>query len=78
MTILPLDLCSVFLHSFLFLLPFSKCSLTAKSLLVQSDLPISVIAERTGFGDDAYFCKMFRESTGATPRAFREKGGEIQ
>jgi len=50
----------------------------AKSLLVQSDLPISVIAERTGFGDDAYFCKMFRESTGATPRAFREKGGEIQ
>lgn len=50
----------------------------AKSLLVQSDLPISVIAERTGFGDDAYFCKMFRESTGATSRAFREKGGEIQ
>ena len=50
----------------------------AKSLLVQSDLPISVIAERTGFGDDACFCKMFRESTSATPYAFREKGGEIQ
>ncbi len=50
----------------------------AKSLLIQSDLPVSVIAERTGFGDDAYFCKMFRESTGQTPRAFREKNGEYR
>ncbi|MBQ8509460.1 MAG: helix-turn-helix transcriptional regulator [Clostridia bacterium] len=49
----------------------------AKSLLLQSDLPVGTIAEKTGFNDNAYFCKLFRMLTGTTPGTFRSSGNDM-
>ena len=46
----------------------------AKVSLLQSDLPISEIAEQVGISDYNYFSKIFRSHTGMTPSAFRKKG----
>lgn len=43
----------------------------AKSLLNSTELSIGDIAERTGFGSESYFCKLFRRYEGMTPSAFR-------
>lgn len=43
----------------------------AKSLLLQSDAPISAVAEAVGISDYNYFSKVFRVATGTTPSAFR-------
>lgn len=46
----------------------------AKVLLLQSNAPISVIAEQVGVSDYNYFSKLFRSVTGTTPSAFRKAG----
>ena len=43
----------------------------AHRLLIQSDLPVSEIAVRTGFGSAAYFSRMFKKTHGISPRAAR-------
>jgi len=43
----------------------------AKNYLLTTKHDISEIAWRCGFCTDAYFIKLFRESTGMTPRAYR-------
>lgn len=43
----------------------------AKKLLITSDLSINKISETVGFSSASYFNKVFRESTGITPREFR-------
>ena len=45
----------------------------AKRLLLQSNKPISVVAEEVGISDYNYFSKVFRSMTGTTPSAFRKK-----
>ncbi len=40
--------------------------------LVQSDAPISAVAEQVGFSDYNYFTKVFRSATGLTPSAYRK------
>ena len=45
----------------------------AKGLLVQSNLPISAVAEAVGISDYNYFSRVFRSLTGMTPRDFRKK-----
>lgn len=45
----------------------------AKVMLLQSDAPISTVAERVGISDYNYFSKVFRAHTGMTPSAFRKK-----
>lgn len=49
----------------------------AKNLLITTKLPITRIAEESGFTTYAYFIKMFRQKTGETPRRYREnhRGG---
>lgn len=47
---------------------------TAKTLLLQSDLPISAVAESVGISDYNYFSKVFRAAEGTTPSDFRRKG----
>ncbi len=51
----------------------------AKSLLVNTDLPVAEIAERTGFADASYFTKSFRKEVGQTPKEYRKNGrdGEL-
>lgn len=44
----------------------------AKRLLVQSNLPISAIAEQVGISDYNYFSKVFHSMAGTTPSAFRK------
>ena len=45
----------------------------AKRLLIQSNLPISAVAEEVGISDYNYFSKVFRTMTGTTPSAFRKE-----
>lgn len=45
----------------------------ARQLLLQSDAPISAVAEAVGYSDYNYFTKIFRTATGMTPSVFRKK-----
>jgi AraC-like DNA-binding protein len=42
-------------------------------LLIYSDLPIAVIAGRTGFNDPSHFTQYFKRKTGITPNEYRKK-----
>ncbi|MBY9077315.1 helix-turn-helix domain-containing protein [Paenibacillus sp. HN-1] len=44
----------------------------AKSLLLHSQLPISVISQKSGFSKDSQFCTIFKRETGLTPLKFRK------
>lgn len=44
----------------------------AKSLLLNSDLKISQIAEVCGFGDEKYFMRLFKKCESVTPTQYRE------
>jgi two-component system response regulator YesN len=45
---------------------------TAKTLLLSfPDMPISSIAEKIGYGDPAYFAKIFKDKCGVSPSNFR-------
>jgi len=46
---------------------------TATSLLIDTKLPISVVARSSGFGSADVFSRTFRKSSGYTPLAFRRK-----
>jgi AraC-like DNA-binding protein len=43
----------------------------AKTLLAETDRPVTEVARSVGFGDPAYFSRHFRASVGLSPRAFR-------
>lgn len=49
----------------------------AEQLLRSSDLNIANIAKMSGFSSDKYFMKIFREYSGTTPGAFRNKSGSL-
>ncbi|MBR0144522.1 MAG: helix-turn-helix transcriptional regulator [Clostridia bacterium] len=49
----------------------------AKFLLLSSDASLKEIAEATGFGDQSYFTKIFRLSTGVSPGKYRKSAGAI-
>lgn len=46
----------------------------AKSLLLETTLPVCEIASRSGFEDDRYFSRLFRERIGKLPSEFRAEG----
>lgn len=45
----------------------------AKVLLCETDLPVSEVAARAGFGEYNYFSRVFRDETGTPPREFRAR-----
>ncbi len=45
----------------------------AKNLLRDTDMPVSEIAETLAFGSQSYFTKLFRVTTGETPKSWRQK-----
>ncbi len=47
---------------------------SAKKLLINTDLPLGVIAEQTGFNSNTYFSSYFRKFTGVSPAQFRKNG----
>lgn len=44
----------------------------AKKLLMKTSLKSYEIAEKTGFIDNTYFCKVFKKTTGKSPNEFRK------
>ncbi|MBY9081749.1 response regulator [Paenibacillus sp. HN-1] len=46
----------------------------AKSLLLETDDPVSEIACKSGFEDDRYFSRFFRERVGKLPSQYRAEG----
>lgn len=44
----------------------------AKSLLLQSNLPISAVGDAVGISDYNYFSKVFRSATGVSPSEYRK------
>jgi len=49
----------------------------ASKLLSETDLPVSEIATRVGYGNIPHFNRIFREIVGTTPSALREDGSTI-
>ena len=45
----------------------------AKSLLVQTDMPIPRVAEASGYGSPEYLASVFRRATGLTPLKYRTR-----
>ena len=43
----------------------------ACDLLATTDLPIAAIAERLGYKNQFYFCRIFKKTIGVTPTAYR-------
>jgi transcriptional regulator GlxA family with amidase domain len=46
---------------------------TARNMLLHSDMPVEVIAERVGYRDLSFFQQVFRKHTGHTPTAYRRQ-----
>lgn len=52
------------------------CQLTqAQNLLLDTSLPLSVIAEECGFTDPFYFSRLFKRHIGVSPSHFRKSNG---
>lgn len=51
--------------------------LRARRLLLETPLEVKEVARDCGFGDIAFFRKVFRRHTGAAPAAFRRRHGNI-
>ena len=49
----------------------------AKELLEKEELPVSKIAELTGFHSESLFYQKFKEYTGTTPKAYKTGSGRI-
>jgi LacI family transcriptional regulator len=48
-----------------------------KTLLVETDLPIAAIAERTGFTHVEYLCAAFRRAFGLPPGSYRREHSQL-
>lgn len=46
---------------------------TAAGLLTKTRLHISEIAQKTGYPDNQYFSKVFKQNFGMSPREYRNK-----
>lgn len=51
----------------------SRINLEAKRLLVHTDTPVSLIAEKLGFDEATNFSKFFKREAGCTPAEFRRQ-----
>jgi LacI family transcriptional regulator len=49
----------------------------AKELLVETDLSLAVIANRTGFSHVEYLCAAFRQAVGLPPGAYRREHSQV-
>lgn len=47
----------------------------AQKLLMDGNLSVAQVAERTGFRDANYFCRVFKKRTSDTPSGYRKRLG---
>ena len=45
----------------------------ARLLLQETDLPVAIVAVRSGFSEPKYFCEVFRKAEGVTATSYRAK-----
>lgn len=45
----------------------------AKELLQNPEIPVTVVAAKTGYGNYSYFSKLFKDTVGCTPNEYRKK-----
>ncbi len=45
----------------------------ARDMLLQTNYPVYIVAEKCGFADQRYFSKMFKEQTGLLPSEYRQQ-----
>ena len=50
----------------------------AKFMLHKYDMNLSEIADRCGFSDSAYFCRVFKKIVGKTPTKYRQSIADSQ
>ncbi len=50
----------------------------AAQWLIESELPVSAVAEKIGYQDSFYFCRVFRKYIGLSPRQYRRHFKERQ
>jgi LacI family transcriptional regulator len=50
---------------------------SAKKLLVETDLPLAVIAKRAGFSHVEYLCAAFRQAVGLPPGIYRREHARL-
>ncbi len=48
----------------------------ARDLLTGTTLPLSLVAERAGFGKQSYLCSLFRRHTNLTPKQYRDQNSK--
>ena len=48
----------------------------AKSMLEGTDIPVSLIALKTGYANFSYFSQVFRRHTGCSPLEYRQQKGK--
>ncbi|MFS0727451.1 response regulator [Paenibacillus sp. 1P07SE] len=44
-----------------------------KQLLLEGDIPLKALHAKLGFGSNSYFIRVFKEATGETPSAYKER-----
>jgi len=49
---------------------------SARDLLMQTNYPVYMVAEKCGFSDQRYFSKLFKEQTGLLPTEYRQRFSE--
>lgn len=49
----------------------------AKALLARTDRAVAAVGVESGFGEPAYFTRVFRSATGMTPSAYRRRWRDI-
>jgi len=50
---------------------------TARHLLRTASMPVSQVAEQSGFGSATHFCRAFRKTFGLTPESYRARGKSL-
>jgi len=66
------DICNKHFNSGLKKILQNRLMQEARKLLLSSELSISEIAFKLNFEDNSYFCKVFKNKTGLTPKRFRD------
>src|SRR3712207_8864169 len=52
---------------------FRSRAARAQALLAETDLPVTEVGARVGYMSSSHFARAFRQATGLSPRAYRDR-----